>query len=70
MNPIAAIPQRELRCRCGCLLAKVTTPIRVSYGADVGPGIEIRCRRCKAHALLVPAARHEQGDPDELRGAE
>ncbi len=58
---------RELRCRCGCLLAKVSTPIRVTFdvGSDHDDGIEIRCRRCKVHALLVPAATD-----DELRAAE
>jgi hypothetical protein len=43
----------DLRCRCGCLLAKVSVPVAVSFdGAAFG--IEIRCRRCKAHAVLVP----------------
>lgn len=60
----SSTPKRELRCRCGCLLAKVSTPLRVSFDGAAADGIEIRCRRCKAHALLVPV------DHDELRGAE
>lgn len=55
----------DLRCRCGCLLAKVSLPVTLSFDSGAS-GIEIRCRRCKAHAVLVPA-RH---DDDALRAAE
>ncbi len=46
---------RECRCRCGCLLAKVSVPVTVSFDTDRG-GVEIRCRRCKIVAVLVPGA--------------
>jgi hypothetical protein len=46
-------PTTDLRCRCGCLLARVSTPVTVRFDVQA-PGIEIRCRRCKAHAVLVP----------------
>jgi hypothetical protein len=57
----------DCRCRCGCLLAKVSVPVAVSF--DVAArGIEIRCRRCKSHAVLVPALAVSADD--ELRAAE
>ncbi len=57
----------DCRCRCGCLLAKVSVPVAVCFDASAR-GIEIRCRRCKAHAVLVP---HSQAAlDDELRAAE
>jgi hypothetical protein len=59
-------PKNELRCRCGCLLAKLSTPVVVRFDTDAS-GIEIRCRRCKAHVVLSPTAP----DPAEsLRAAE
>lgn len=58
-------PKSDLRCRCGCLLAKVSLPVSVRFDADAR-GIEIRCRRCKAHAVLVPTSTSD----DELRAAE
>ena len=41
--------ERELRCHCGSLMARVTTA-----------GIELKCRRCK-RVVLVPAPER----PDE-----
>jgi len=58
---------RECRCRCGCLLAKVSVPVVVSFD-PADRGVEIRCRRCKAHAVLVVSPT--QAADDELRGAE
>lgn len=57
----------DCRCRCGCLLAKVSVPVSVSFNAE-SRGIEIRCRRCKAHAVLVPQSQPNLDD--ELRAAE
>lgn len=54
-NPRLVAHKSELRCRCGCLLAKVSLRVGVSFDGDAA-GIEIRCRRCKAHAVLVPMA--------------
>lgn len=45
---------RECRCRCGCLLAKVSVPVTLSFDAQ-SSGVEIRCRRCKVVAVLVPS---------------
>jgi hypothetical protein len=61
---------RECRCRCGCLLAKVSVPVTVSFEPSAR-GIEIRCRRCKSHAVLMtaPTAPTAPVD-DELRAAE
>ncbi len=64
MNPSIS-KKSELRCRCGCLLAKISMPVTVSFDSGA-TGIEIRCRRCKAHAVLVPGASSD----DELRAAE
>jgi hypothetical protein len=57
----------DIRCRCGCLLAKVSLPgVQVAFdGDDHAPGIEIRCRRCKTLAHIVP-----QATGDELHDAE
>lgn len=62
---------RECRCRCGCLLAKVSVPVTVSFDAS-GRGIEIRCRRCKSHAVILAAPPAVTAAPtdDELRAAE
>jgi hypothetical protein len=68
---------RECRCRCGCLLAKVSVPVTVSFGPSAC-GIEIRCRRCKSHAVLMTATSAVAGGPaepaapdnDPLRAAE
>ena len=67
---------RECRCRCGCLLAKVSVPVTVSCEPSAR-GIEIRCRRCKRHAVLMttPSARGAPAEPaesdnDTLRAAE
>lgn len=57
----------DCRCRCGCLLAKVSVPVAVSFDSEAR-GIEIRCRRCKSHAVLVPA--QPVALDDELRAAE
>ncbi len=57
----------DCRCRCGCLLAKVSVPVNVCFDA-MARGIEIRCRRCKAHAVLVPQSLAPVDD--ELRAAE
>jgi len=59
--------RRECRCRCGCLLAKVTLPVTVSFAPEA-VGIEIRCRRCKSHAVLQPST--EVVVDDDLRAAE
>ena len=48
-------PKTELRCRCGCLLAKVSVNVGLRFD-ESARGIEIRCRRCKSHALLVLVA--------------
>jgi hypothetical protein len=62
---------RECRCRCGCLLAKVSVPVTVSFDASAR-GIEIRCRRCKRHVVLMAAPPAVSAAPadDELRAAE
>lgn len=62
---------RECRCRCGCLLAKVSVPVTVSFQASAR-GIEIRCRRCKSHAVLMtaPSAATDAPADDDLRAAE
>ncbi len=57
----------DCRCRCGCLLAKVSVPVAVSFDGEAR-GIEIRCRRCKSHAVLVPTPAVSADD--ELRTAE
>jgi hypothetical protein len=49
------------------LLAKVSVPVVVSFDSDAR-GIEIRCRRCKSHAVLLPTAT--VSSDDELRAAE
>ena len=67
----------DLRCRCGCLLAKISVPVVVSFDAGV-TGIEIRCRRCKADAVVVPAVAtavatavaSDDASDDALRAAE
>lgn len=62
--------RRECRCRCGCLLAKVTVPVTVSFSPEAA-GIEIRCRRCKSHAVLQPSfSAPASYDDDALRAAE
>lgn len=38
-------PEREVRCTCGSLMARVTVA-----------GIELKCRRCK-RVVVVPAPR-------------
>jgi hypothetical protein len=65
------VQNRECRCRCGCLLAKVSVPVTVSFDASAR-GIEIRCRRCKSHAVLMTAPPAVTAAPtdDELRAAE
>lgn len=55
----------DLRCRCGCLLAKVSVPVRVSY--DGGRGIEIRCRRCKSHVVLLASTDLGDASHDDAR---
>jgi len=54
---------QDCRCRCGCLLARVSVPVTVSF-AGGARGIEIRCRRCKAHAVLVMAPGAADGDAE------
>jgi len=45
------------------LLARVSVPVTVSF-AGGARGIEIRCRRCKAHAVLVMAPGAADGDAE------
>jgi len=52
----------------------VSVPVTVSFDASAR-GIEIRCRRCKSHAVLIaaaapPPATTTSASDDELRAAE
>lgn len=57
------------RCRCGCLLARVSVPVTVRFDSP-DKGVEIRCRRCKTHAVLVPTPADPEPADEALRAAE